>query len=150
MYNSEEFDEQKTKVMKYIIYKKRTEHEVRLKFEKIIEENMLEDIIEYLKEAKYIDDGEYIKRAINNFYAIKNLSIREVKQKLIAKGIDKNMLEEYIYNHKEEMNEYEKKSIQKIISKKQETSEKEEIKQYLLKKGYNQENLEIELEDMYC
>ena len=60
------------------------------------------------------------------------------------------MLEEYIYNHKEEMNEYEKKSIQKIISKKQETSEKEEIKQYLLKKGYNQENLEIELEDMYC
>ena len=48
------------------------------------------------------------------------------------------------------MNEYEKKSIQKIISKKQETSEKEEIKQYLLKKGYNQENLEIELEDMYC
>ena len=150
MYNSEEFDEQKTKVMKYIIYKKRTEHEIRLKFEKIIEENMLEDIIEYLKEAKYIDDGEYIKRAINNFYAIKNLSIREVKQKLIAKGIDKNMLEEYIYNHKEEMNEYEKKSIQKIILKKQETSEKEEIKQYLLKKGYNQENLEIELEDMYC
>lgn len=150
MYNSEEFDEQKTKVMKYIIYKKRTEHEVRLKFEKIIEENMLEDIIEYLKEAKYIDDGEYIERAINNFYAIKNLSIREVKQKLIAKGIDKNMLEEYIYNHKEEMNEYEKKSIQKIISKKQETSEKEEIKQYLMKKGYNQENLEIELEDMYC
>ena len=42
-----------------------------------------------------------------------------IAKKLIAKGIDKNMLEEYIYNHKEEMNEYEKKSIQKIILKSQ-------------------------------
>ena len=54
MYSLEEFDKQKTKVLKYILYKKRTEQEIRKKFSKTIDENMLEDIIEYLKEAKYI------------------------------------------------------------------------------------------------
>ena len=54
MYTVEEFDENKTKVMSYILYKKRTEYEVRKKFCNTIEENMLEDIIEYIKEAGYI------------------------------------------------------------------------------------------------
>ena len=57
MYTIEEFDKAKTKILKYIIYKKRSENEIRRKYEKEIDENMLEDIIEYLKEAKYINDS---------------------------------------------------------------------------------------------
>ena len=67
MYTIEEFDKQKTKVMKYIVYKRRTEQEVRTKFANSINYEILEDIIEYLKEAKYLDDQEYIEKAINNF-----------------------------------------------------------------------------------
>ena len=67
MYTVEEFDKEKTKVLKYVLYKKRSENEIRKKFEKEIEENLLEDIIAYLKEAKYIDDKEYIRKTINNF-----------------------------------------------------------------------------------
>ena len=73
MYTIEEFDKQKTKVMKFIIYKRRSENEVRNKFLTSIDENMLEDIIEYLKQAKYIDDNEYIKKTVNNFMILKNL-----------------------------------------------------------------------------
>ena len=40
-----EFDAQKTKVFKYITYKKRTEQEVRNKFKGQIEEKMLEENI---------------------------------------------------------------------------------------------------------
>ena len=58
MYTVEEFDKEKTKVLKYVLYKKRSENEIRKKFENEIEQNLLEDIIEYLKEAKYIDDKE--------------------------------------------------------------------------------------------
>ena len=47
MYNIEEFDEQKTKVLKYILFKKRTEQEVRNKFSKTISEELLNDIIDY-------------------------------------------------------------------------------------------------------
>lgn len=52
MYSIEEFDKEKTKVLKYIIYKKRSEYEVRNKFQKTISEDMLDEIIEYLKDAR--------------------------------------------------------------------------------------------------
>ena len=144
MYSLEEFDEQKTKVMKYIVFKKRTEQEVRTKFANLIEENMLEDIIEYLKEAQYLNDKEYIEKTINNYKILKNLSLKEVKYKLLAKGLNKDDIEDYFYEHKEELNEYEPKSAKNIFYKKQRDMEQDEIKQYLLKKGYKLENIKFE------
>ena len=147
MYTIEEFDREKTRVLRYILYKKRTEQEVRTKFVNIIEENMLDDIIEYLKEANYIDDKEYIRKTINNFIALKNLSIREIKYKLLAKGLSKNDIEDYIYENKEELEEYEINSASNIIYKKSTTMEKDEIKQFLLKKGYKSENINKAMEE---
>ena len=147
MYTLEEFDREKTRVLRYILYKKRTEQEVRTKFVNIIEENMLDDIIEYLKEANYINDKEYIRKTINNFIALKNLSIREIKYKLLTKGLNKNDIEDYIYENKEELEEYEIKSVSNIIYKKSTTMEKDEIKQFLLKKGYKIENINKAMEE---
>lgn len=141
MYSAEEFDIEKTKVMKFIVFKKRTEQEVRNKFANSIEENMLEDIIEYLKEANYLDDKEYIEKAINNFRLLKNLSIKEIKYKLLAKGLNKNDIEDYFYENKDDLNEYEKQSAKNIYNKKKKDMDDEEIKQYLLKKGYNYDNI---------
>lgn len=146
MYTIEEFDKQKTKVLKYILYKKRTEQEVRNKFSTTIDENMLEDIIEYLKEAKYINDKEFIEKTVNNFIALKNLSIREIQYKLSAKGIKKSDIEDYIYENQEELETYEIKSATNLIYKKSSSMEKEEIKQFLLKKGYKLENINKALE----
>ena len=148
MYTVEEFDKEKTKVLKYVLYKKRSENEIRKKFEKEIEENLLEDIIAYLKEAKYIDDKEYIRKTINNFMALKNLSIREIEYKLYSKGIRKEDIEDYICDNKEELNQYEIKSARNIVNKKVTSLEIEEIKQYLMKKGYKKENITILLEDI--
>lgn len=147
MYTIEEFDEQKTKILKYILYKKRTEQEIRTKFAKTVKDDLLEDIIEYLKEANYINDTEYVERTINNFKALKNLSIRELTYKLLAKGIKKDDIDDYIYENKEELEEYEQKSISNIIYKKQTSMETEEIKQYLQKKGYKQENIRKVIEE---
>lgn len=146
MYTIEEFDKGKTKILKYILYKKRSENEVRRKFEKELDENMLEDIIEYLKKAKYIDDTEYIRKTVNNFIILKNLSIKELKYKLLAKGLNKNDIEDYIYENKEELEEYEIKSISNIFYKKSASMEQDEIKQYLLKKGYKSENINKAIE----
>ena len=149
MYSVEEFDEQKTRVMKFILYQKRTEQEVRRKFESTIDSNMLEDIIEYLKEAKYLDDKEYIQKAINNFKLLKNLSLVEVKNKLYMKGLDKNDIEDYFYENKDELNEYEINSIRKIFDKKKKEYDTEKMKQYLLKKGYKADNINIVLEEKF-
>ena len=136
MYTIEEFDNEKTKVMKYIVYKRRTEKEIRTKFANVIEENLLDDIIEYLKEAKYIDDSEYIERAINNIKQLKNLSIKEIKYKLLAKGIKKDDIEDYCYENKEELEEYELQSAKNIIFKKSKDYSEDELKMHLLKKGF--------------
>lgn len=147
MYTVEEFDNQKTKVLKYILYKKRTEQEVRKKFASSINENMLEDIIEYLKEAKYIDDNEFLEKTVNNFLVLKNMSIKELKYKLLSKGLGKNEIEDYIYENKEELEKYEIKSAENIFIKKSISMEQEEIKQFLLKKGYKIENINKAMEE---
>lgn len=141
MYSVEEFDKGKTKVLKYILYKRRTENEVRTKFQNVIDEQMLEDIIEYLKQAKYIDDKDYIDRLINNFKILKNMSQLELRYKLLAKGLSKDLIEDYMYENKKELTDYEINSASKIIIKKQRDLEKQEIITFLLKKGYKKENI---------
>lgn len=135
----EEFEKQKTKVMNYIMYKKRTEYEVRQKFSKIIEKETLEEIIEYVKEAGYLSDTDYIERAINEFMALSNLSIFEIKNKLYAKGISKDDIEDYICEHREELEEYEEMSKENIIAKKSAIMDERELKNYLYKKGFNKD-----------
>ena len=130
-----EFDAQKTKVFKYITYKKRTEQEVRNKFRGQIEEQMLDEIIDYLKEAKYLNDYEFIEKQVKEYMSLKTMSIKELKYKLIGKGLDRRLIEQYIDKNYDELIEYEEKCVQKIRSKKSDLSE-EEIKQYLYRKGY--------------
>lgn len=146
MYSPEEFDKEKTKVMKYIMYKKRTQKEVKNKFQNTIQYDLLCDIIEYVKEAGYLNDKEYVKRAVAEFMALKNLSSKEIKYKLFTKGIEKEIIEDYFYEQEEEIEEYERKSAKAIILKKQQTLEKEEIENYLRKKGYKEQIIKEVLE----
>lgn len=138
-YSIEEFDRAKTKIMNYIMYKKRTEYEVRNKFAKTIEEKLLNDIIEYVKEAGYLSDTQYIERAVEEFKALNNLSRKEIKYKLYSKGIENGLIEDYFSEKSEELYEYELKSAKNIFIKKQSTMDEEEIQNYLRKKGYKEE-----------
>lgn len=143
----EEFDKLKTQVLKYVLYKKRSEAEVREKFSKNTG-NMLDNVIEYLKENEYIDDTAYIEKAVNEFMRLKNMSIKEVQYKLLSKGISKDNIDNYIYSHKEELLEYELNSAKQIMIKKETIMEKDKIIDYLRKKGYMQETIKIiSLED---
>lgn len=135
MYTAEEFDKLKQKVLKYIFYKKRTEQEVRQKFQ-TEDYNMMEDMIEFLKEQKYINDTDYITRSVNEFIALKNLSLKEIKYKLYQKGIEKSLVEDYFNENFEELYNYELKSAQNIFIKKSKEMEIQQIKEFLFKKGY--------------
>ena len=66
----------------------------------------------------------------------------------MAKGIDKDNIDNYMYDNKEELEEYEKKSAQNILYKKQGSSEPDEIIQYLVKKGYKTENIRKAISEM--
>ena len=146
MYTIEEFDNEKTKVLKYVMYKKRTEREIKTKFKSLIEENLLEDIIADLKENGYISDENYIERAVHEFMALKNFSVKEIKYKLASKGISNNLIEDYVQKNREELEEYEQKSADNIAVKKSVNMDETEIKQYLVKKGYTEEHIKEAME----
>ena len=136
-----EFDKMKSKVLKYTLYKKRTEQEIRQKFEKELEENMLNDIIEVLKQNSYIDDNSYIQKTVNEFIKLKKLSIKEVKYKLLAKGLKSNLIDDYISNDIDELNDFELNSAIELVRKKKASMEEQDIRLYLMKKGYKEENI---------
>ena len=139
---AEKIDKLRSKMLKYILYKKRTEMEVRQKFIEE-DENAVEDSIEYFKELHYIDDFEYIERSVQEFINLKNLSIKEISYKLCQKGVNKKLVDEYIYQHREELLQYEINSAQNIWNKKIAHTEPEDIKQFLFKKGYMQETINL-------
>lgn len=143
----EEYDNLKTKVLKYVLYKKRTEQEVRQKFAENTG-NMLEDVIEYLKQEKYIDDDNYIKRSVDEFIVLKNLSIKELTYKLYTKGLSKNLIDDYVCKNKEKLLEYEISSATNIINKKKSSMEEFELKQFLMKKGYMSETIDIAMSNL--
>lgn len=143
----EEFDKLKTKVLKYILFKKRTEKEIRQKF--ISDEGeLLNDVIEELKETGYINDEIYIEKAVKEYTNLKNLSIKEIEYKLISKGIKKDLIDNYIYNNKEMLLEYEIKSAKNIIIKKINIQDKEEILNGLRKKRYMEESLKLAIQEI--
>lgn len=140
-YSIDDFDKAKTRILKYIFYKKRSENEVRKKFSKEFDEYLLDDIIENLKENGYINDEDYIERSINEFVTLKHLSIREMKYKLMAKGVNSSKIERYIENNEEQLLEYEIQSAKYYVNKKRAQKEDFEIRRYLMKKGYKEESI---------
>ena len=114
----EKIDKLKTKMLKYIFYKRRTEKEIIEKF-KDEESDIFEEAVETLKELGYIDDSDYVSRYIHDVMILKNISIFEIKYKLYNKGIDGDIIENYISNNEDELAEYELSAAKKNLSKKE-------------------------------
>ena len=97
---------------------------------------MLDDIIEYVKEAGYINDKEYIKKLANEYMALKAMSVRELKNKIYEKGIYADDIEDYLYENKEILEQYESISAEKLVQKKKGMDPKK-LKSYLINKGFD-------------
>lgn len=126
------------KLMKYVLFKKRTVEEVKRKCKTLkYEEENIDEIIEYLKENEYLNDEKYVIKYIQNIMRLKNCSINEIKIDLLKRGIDDFFIEKYI---DEELEEFEKKSAIILAEKKIKTMEVEKLKRYLLNKGFSYTN----------
>ena len=141
-----EEDQLKAKVFKYITYKKRTESEIRQKFADE-DQDILDNVIEYFKSQNYINENEYIERSINEFLKLKNLSIKELTYKLLQKGVNKKVLDEYVVQNREILVNYEVESAKNIINKKASKMEIDDIKRYLYQKGYMSDTISIAIEE---
>ena len=145
---AERIEKLRNKMLKYIVYKKRSENEIRQKFADE-NENDVEDAIEYFKELGYISDAKYIERAVKEFMALKAMSIKEISYKLSQKGIASSSIDDYIYANRDTLLQYEIESAKKIISKKMNSTEEQDIKNYLYKKGFMSESVNIAFDEIY-
>ena len=134
------------KFMKYVVFKKRTENEVRNKCKTLkYDEENIDEIIEYFKENDYINDEKYVERYIQNVMRLKNSSINEIKIDLLRRGIDDSLIEK---NITEELEEYEEKSAIILANKKIKTMELEKLKRYLLNKGFSYSNVSKAIDNL--
>ncbi len=128
------------KLMKYVIFKKRTENEVRKKCKMLdYTEEYTDEILEYLKEAEYINDEIYVQKYIQNVIRLKNSSVFEIKMDLIRRGIDEDLIDKYV---DDDLYEFEEQSAIKLAEKKfRVDGDILKVKKYLLNKGYNHTNV---------
>ena len=146
-YSLVEFDNAKTKILKYVLYKKRSENEIIKKFENEFDSDLIQAVVSDLKEKGYVNDANYIKRSVNEFMALRNLSLFEIKYKLMSKGIKPSDIDAYFSQNYEVLMEYEKSSAKKIAQKKFSKMEEIDIKKYLMKKGYKSDSIKAALNE---
>ncbi len=130
------------KLMKFVIFKKRTEKEVRQKCTKLeYTEEYIEEIIKYLTENKYIDDEIYVEKYIHDVIALKKSSVFEIRMDLIRRGVPEEYIDAYINAHMKELNDFENESARKLAIKKSKNQDFEKLKRYLISKGYTYSNI---------
>ena len=133
-----DFETAKAKAIKYIGISKKTEYEVIMKLKRLnCEDEIIENVIEYITKLGYINDSEYVDAYIGQNMRLSSMSIYEIKQKLLQKGIKKYIIEEklqVLYD-----TDYESKVLEKLYSSKFKNMDELKIKKYLYTKGFTKE-----------
>ena len=136
------------KLMKYVLFKKRTKNEVREKCKTMnYEEDYIEEVLDYLEENEYINDEIYVQKYIANVMRIKSVSINEIKIDLMRRGIDSHFIEDAIDD--DTLQEYELQSAMQIVRKKSKLMEIEKLKRYLISKGYSYDNITKAIDNLH-
>jgi len=130
-----EFEVAKEKAVRFIGISKKTANEVEAKLKRLnVPIETLKEVVEYLKGLGYIDDVDYAKSYIRQCIKMEKYSIYEIKQKLLIKGISRDILAEFV----DELytTDYERKVVEKLLCGKLSSMEQEKQKNYIYRRGF--------------
>ena len=140
-----DYEVAKEKAIRYIVIARKTEDEVRKKLRKSgCDETIIDKVIKHLIKLDYINDSEYVDAYIRQCMRLLNYSIYEIKNKLLQKGIKKDIIEEKLQTLYE--SDYEENIVEKLLSGKLKSMEPLKKKQYLFRRGFK---CKIFFEDNY-
>ncbi len=116
---------------------------------KSVDEDDIDEIIDYLTEKGYIDDEAYMKLFIDYHLFESGDSIKEVSYKLLRKGIDKDMMNR-IFSDVQDYNESEI-IYQNILRKFEDMDLSDKtiqlkVKKYFYTRGFSYESINIAVE----
>ncbi len=138
------------KALVFIDYKMRTISEVKKRLKKEVEdEQLINKIIIRLKEQNYLDDNFYVKTYLNEKLEYDLIGPRNIKEKLIKKGIHYDLIDQHLIRYKEEF-QYDKinqiiKNETKFRIKKPYKKAYLSLKQKLVSKGFTLKVIESAL-----
>lgn len=116
----------------------KTEKEIRIKlYQKGYDSEMVINTIEKLKKDNFINDAMFAESYLNSEVIRKGKPLFLIKQKLLQRGVEEKLINSFIHEHEEEINEGILKGIEKEIKQyKKKDVEGFDIIQKLMRKGY--------------
>lgn len=131
----------KEKAIKYIGISKKTECEVNKKLKSLgVDSSIILRVIASLKELDYVNDEKYAKLYISQSVNMQKYSKYEIKQKLLQKGINIDIIEKMMYGFVPD--EYEGKVVQRLLNGKLKNYEDIKKKEYLYRRGFEKTDIE--------
>ena len=129
------FEQAKERAVRYTALSRKTDYEVRRKLKQLsVDDDIIDKVSDYLKQLGYIDDISYVEAFLRQSFKMEKLSSFEIRQKLLAKGIDKELINTKLYDY--DVAEYEKRVISKLLNGKLASYDEDKIKSYLYRKGF--------------
>ena len=128
------YENAKQKAIKYIGISKKTVYEVNQKLSGLgYNQDIIDEVISYLLNIGYLDDIDYTNSYIKQSIRMHKYSILEITQKLLQKGIKKDIIEEKIQSFKE--SGYDRELFQRLLETKCKNMEPLKRKQYMYRRG---------------
>lgn len=128
------------RTLEWVLVRPRSERETsdylfKIIFEKKLDKNYINQIIEKLKNKKYLDDSEFARWYVENRFVKKGVSKKRLQMELMKKGVSREIIEKVL----KESGRDEKEEILKIIAKKRAKYDDDKLIQYLARQGFSYE-----------
>ncbi|MBQ3280259.1 RecX family transcriptional regulator [Candidatus Saccharibacteria bacterium] len=101
-------------------------------FEKKLDKNYIDRIIEKLKDKKYLDDYKFAEYYVENRFVKKGVSLKRLRMELLKKGISKEIIEEVLADS----DRNDEEELKKMIAKKRAKYDDEKLTAYLVRQGF--------------
>lgn len=107
-----------------------------------ISKDLAKRVLDRLNQKGYLDDEKFAIFWIENRFIKKGISQRRLKLELLSKGVEESVINEVLSkNSRDDKNE-----IKKIINKKKSKYDDDKLKSYLMRQGFNYEDVCREIE----
>ena len=130
----------KLKAIKFVLGKFKTKMEVRKKLNKEFDNDIIDEVLNFLEKNSYVDDRNYAIYFIEDKQKLNGYGKNKIKSLLIQKGISKQIIDEFIFDEDNEFENALKMGVKKLNLLKNEENrfkKKQKIINYLAYRGFS-------------
>lgn len=102
-------------------------------FERKLDKNYIDKIIEKLNDKRYLDDCRFAEWYVENRFSKKGVSVKRLKIELLKKGVSKDIVEQVL----KDSSRNDREELEKMIAKKRSRyPDDEKLTAYLVRQGF--------------